>query len=73
MKVPRSAIVTLALMVITTLVGCADELCMNLSDMPVWGYEFFGQQADDERAHAQAAEKVDALVNYLRKRQRPAS
>ncbi len=41
--------------------------------MPVWGYEFFGQQADDERAHAEATEKVKALVNYVRKLQRPAS
>lgn len=40
--------------------------------MPVWGYEFFGQ-GDDERAHAEATEKVKALVNYLRKLQKPAS
>jgi mono/diheme cytochrome c family protein len=41
--------------------------------MPVWGYEFFGREGDDERAHNEAAEKVEALVHYVRKIQRPAS
>ncbi len=53
--------------------GQADMPAHGTRHMPVWGYEFFGQQADDERAHAEATEKVDALVNYLRKLQRPAS
>ena len=34
--------------------------------MPVWGYEFFGDDADDETAHRRATEKVDRLVAYLR-------
>jgi len=34
--------------------------------MPVWGYEFFGDDADDEVAHRRATEKVDRLVAYLR-------
>lgn len=38
--------------------------------MPVWGYEFFGGDADDETAHAQATAKVDHLVEYLRSIQR---
>lgn len=38
--------------------------------MPVWGYEFFGDDADDEVAHRRATEKVDRLVAYLRSIQR---
>jgi hypothetical protein len=38
--------------------------------MPVWGYEFFGAEADDEVAHRRAVEKVDQLVAYLRSIQR---
>jgi mono/diheme cytochrome c family protein len=38
--------------------------------MPVWGYEFFGEDLDDEGAHGQSERKVDALVNYLRSIQR---
>ena len=33
--------------------------------MPVWGYEFFGQQDDDRVAHQQATERVRYLVQYL--------
>ena len=38
--------------------------------MPVWGYEFFGDDADDEVAHSRAVEKVDRLVAHLRSIQR---
>jgi mono/diheme cytochrome c family protein len=38
--------------------------------MPVWGYEFFGDDADDEVAHARATTKVDQVVAYLRSIQR---
>ena len=38
--------------------------------MPVWGYEFFGDDPDDAVAHDQASEKVDRLVGYLRSLQR---
>jgi mono/diheme cytochrome c family protein len=38
--------------------------------MPVWGYEFFGEDEDDEVAHRRATEKVDRLVAYLRSIQR---
>ena len=38
--------------------------------MPVWGYEFFGDDADDETAHRRATDKVDRLVAYLRSIQR---
>jgi mono/diheme cytochrome c family protein len=34
--------------------------------MPVWGYEFFGAEADDAVAHRDATGKVDRLVTYLR-------
>jgi mono/diheme cytochrome c family protein len=33
--------------------------------MPVWGYEFFGQQGDDRLAHQQATERVERLVSYV--------
>jgi mono/diheme cytochrome c family protein len=35
-------------------------------DMPVWGYEFFGSDPDDEIAHRQADETIKRLVDYLR-------
>jgi mono/diheme cytochrome c family protein len=38
--------------------------------MPVWGYEFYGDDADDEVAHRRATERVDRLVAYLRSIQR---
>jgi mono/diheme cytochrome c family protein len=38
--------------------------------MPVWGYEFFGDETDDETAHARAVGKIDSLVEYLRSIQR---
>jgi mono/diheme cytochrome c family protein len=38
--------------------------------MPVWGYEFFGDDADDEIAHRRASGKIDRLVEYLRSIQR---
>jgi hypothetical protein len=34
--------------------------------MPIWGYEFFGAEADEAVAHRDATEKVDRLVTYLR-------
>jgi len=34
--------------------------------MPVWGYEFFGADPDDAKAHLDATQKVDRLVMYLR-------
>jgi len=39
--------------------------------MPVWEYEFFGAEADDQSAHQQATDKVNSLVNYLRTLQQP--
>jgi hypothetical protein len=38
--------------------------------MPVWGYEFFGDEPDDEAAHAEASVKIERLVSYLRSIQR---
>ncbi|MEO8019775.1 MAG: cytochrome c [Pseudomonadota bacterium] len=38
--------------------------------MPVWGYEFFGEDSDDRIAHQQATERVDRLVQYLASIQR---
>jgi mono/diheme cytochrome c family protein len=50
--------------------GQADLKVHGLRHMPVWGYEFFGDDPDDELAHRQAAEKVDRLVSFLRSLQR---
>jgi mono/diheme cytochrome c family protein len=33
--------------------------------MPVWGYEFFGPDADDETAQRQATERVKRLTRFL--------
>ena len=33
--------------------------------MPVWGYEFFGGDGDDETAHKQASDMVERLVAHL--------
>jgi len=37
--------------------------------MPIWGYEFFGAEGDDESEHKQASERVDSVVKYLRELQ----
>ena len=50
--------------------GQADLSAHGPRHMPVWGYEFYGTDADDEIAHRQAEQKVDALVSYLRTIQR---
>lgn len=50
--------------------GQADLSGHGPRHMPVWGYEFFGDDADDEVAHRRATEKVDRLVTYLRSIQR---
>jgi mono/diheme cytochrome c family protein len=41
--------------------------------MPIWGYEFFGDNPDDELAHREATEKIEALVRFLESIQRTAS
>ena len=50
--------------------GQADLSAHGPRHMPVWGYEFFGDDPDDEVAHRQAEQKVDLLVSYLRSIQR---
>jgi mono/diheme cytochrome c family protein len=50
--------------------GQADLSAHGPRHMPVWGYEFFGDDPDDEVAHRQAEQKVDGLVSYLRSIQR---
>lgn len=51
--------------------GQADLSAHGPRHMPVWGYEFFGTDADDEVAHRQSENKIDSLVSYLRLLQRP--
>lgn len=50
--------------------GQADLPAHGPRHMPVWGYEFFGDDPDDEAAHRRATDKIDRLVNYLRSLQR---
>lgn len=49
----------------------SDLLPSGPRHMPVWGYEFFDAEKDDQAAHQQAINKVQRLVNYLRSLQRP--
>jgi mono/diheme cytochrome c family protein len=50
--------------------GQADLSAHGPRHMPVWGYEFFGDDPDDEVAHAQATQKIESVVSYLRSIQR---
>lgn len=50
--------------------GQADLRSHGPRHMPVWGYEFFGDDPDDEFAHRQASDLVKRLVEYLRSIQR---
>lgn len=50
--------------------GQADLSAHGPRHMPVWGYEFFGESADDEQAHSQASRKIEQLVDFLRSIQR---
>lgn len=38
--------------------------------MPVWGYEFYGDEAEDQQAHQRASDRVNSLVTYLEHIQR---
>jgi len=50
--------------------GQADLTAHGPRHMPVWGYEFFGNDPDDEVAHRQATEKIERLVRFLQSIQR---
>jgi mono/diheme cytochrome c family protein len=50
--------------------GQSERSTHGARHMPIWGYEYFGDDADDEVAHRQATEKVDRLVAYVRSLQR---
>jgi mono/diheme cytochrome c family protein len=50
--------------------GQADLTAHGPRHMPVWGYEFFGDEPDDEAAHREASEKIELLVEFLRSIQR---
>ena len=50
--------------------GQADLSALGPRHMPIWGYEFFGEEPDDELAHREATEKVDFLVRFLESVQR---
>ena len=50
--------------------GRATESPPSIRHMPIWGDEFFGNEADDEVAHQHALDRVDRLVAYLEAIQR---
>ena len=50
--------------------GQADLTAHGPRNMPVWGYEFFGEDPDDEVAHREATEKIESLVRFLHSIQR---
>jgi len=45
--------------------GQADLGAHGPRNMPVWGYEYFGEEPDDEAAHEEATQKVESLVEFL--------
>jgi mono/diheme cytochrome c family protein len=45
--------------------GQSDMAAHGTRRMPVWGYEFFGAQPDDRKAHHEAVRKIEDLVEYL--------
>lgn len=51
--------------------GQSDMRAHGARHMPVWGYEFFGPEGDDQSAHREASDKVDSLIRYLRSVQEP--
>ena len=53
--------------------GIANPSSVDFYDhrhMPIWGYDFYGNGADDERAHREAGDRVSSLVAYLETIQR---
>jgi mono/diheme cytochrome c family protein len=50
--------------------GQADLGTKPLREMPAWGYEFFGDDPDDQIAHRQAIERIRRIMSYLRSIQR---
>lgn len=46
--------------------GQSEEEFIERRHMPIWGDEFFGQEADDRAAHAHSIQRVNLLVAYLR-------
>ena len=50
--------------------GQADLSAHGPRHMPVWGYEFFGDDPDDEAAPRAATGKIERLVSYLQSIQR---
>jgi hypothetical protein len=50
--------------------GQADLSAHGPRHMPVWGYEFFGDDPDDEVAHRKATQKIEQVLSYLRSIQR---
>jgi hypothetical protein len=43
-----------------------DDQFTDKRHMPIWGYELFGNEADDAQAHQRATASVNSLVGYLR-------
>jgi hypothetical protein len=52
--------------VFLTIDGQSDGQFSKLRHMPIWGYEFFDNDADDRRAHDRSVQRVKQLIEYLR-------
>jgi hypothetical protein len=50
--------------------GQAGDPSHGPRNMPVWGYEFYGTQEDDEDAHKQATRTIERLVKHVQSLQR---
>ncbi len=46
--------------------GRADQPAHGTREMPVWGFEFYGDVTNDALARKQADQTIHRLVEYLR-------
>jgi hypothetical protein len=44
----------------------SDDQFTGKRHMPIWGYDLYGDEADDAQAHQRATARVNSLVAYLR-------
>lgn len=59
--------------VFRTIDGQFDSPPPNARHMPIWGYDFFTGEGDDETAHQQVLDMEHRIVRYMESLQEPAS
>ena len=59
--------------VFRTIDGQFDSPPPNSRHMPIWGYDFFTGEGDDETAHQQVLDMEHRIVRYVESLQQPAS